>query len=73
MKETAMKYLLLLPFVCLVGCVHQPYSSFHNMAQDHIDHLNGVIDRTIMQHDNYDLMQGCMDEWHHECIVLMKP
>jgi hypothetical protein len=68
-----MKTILLCLGLSLVGCVHQPYVSFYNVSQDHIDTLNRVIDRSILQHDNYDLMQDCMDEWHHECIVLMKP
>lgn len=59
--------------LCLTGCVHAPYHSVGNVAGQRTHNLIDAQDRAILQQENWDLIGDCMDDWHHECIKLMKP
>lgn len=64
---------LLFLLLCLTACVHTPYHSQGNVAGQRALNLQDVQDRAILQQENWDLIGDCMDDWHHECLKLMRP
>jgi hypothetical protein len=68
-----MKKLILFLFLGLTSCVHAPYHSSYNAGRQHALNLTDAQDRAILQQENWDLIGDCMDDWHHECIKLMRP